>query len=185
MLLQDFREMRKLAKAQAQPMIRYLSFSPDGVLADVRAAFFPDLMDSVAFHFVDRGPLAGIYPGNGAATIYVHQVLNHDQTPREVISLVCKHELLHLRIRPVETDGRWVQHPPAFWQAEKAICPERLPAWAWIWNNLDRCLRRRPEKERIDVRPSWRMAWNRAYADIETSVSVRGLAGREPDSEIW
>jgi hypothetical protein len=173
-----------LREARNRPCLNFLPFSPADVLAEVRSAYFRDLTCHVGIHFVERGPLACVCT-DGQADIYVHQVLNHDQTPRDVILLVCKHSLLHLRIPPVEKDGELMQHPPEFWEAEKAICPERTRAWAWIWTNLDACLKRRPRLERIDVLPMWKKVWNRPRTDIETCLAICGDAGREPPEEGW
>jgi hypothetical protein len=185
MLLRDIQEARLLREARDRPCLNFLPFSPVDVLAEVRSAHFNDLSGRVGIHFVERGPLACVCPEAEAADIYVHQVLNHDQTPRDVILLVCKHELLHLRIPPVEKDGEVVQHPPLFWEAEKAICPEWTRAWAWIWTNLDACLKRRPKQERIDVLPVWKKVWNQPRTDMETCLAISGVAGKEPAEQGW
>jgi hypothetical protein len=91
----------------------------------------------------------------------------------------------YLRIPPVEKDGEVVQHPPEFWEAERAICPERTRAWAWIWTNLDACLKRRPRLERIDVLPGWKKVWNLPRTDIATCLASCGVTGREPEDGGW
>ena len=185
MLLRDMQEARLLREARGRTGLCFLPFSPADLLGEVRSAHFPDLGGRVSINFVDRGPLACVCHEQATADIYVHQVLNHDQTPRDVISLICKHELLHLRIPPVEKDGEVVQHPPDFWEAEKAICPERTRAWSWIWTNLDPCLKRRPKQERIDVLSSWKKCWNQPRTDIETCLEICTRAGRGPAEEGW
>jgi hypothetical protein len=181
MLLRDLKQAQLLAKARQQPALCFLSFSPHDVLQEVRETHFTDLTSRISLHIVQRGPLACIVCDQDAATIYVHQVLNHDETPREVFSLVCKHELLHLRIDPVEQDGMVVQHPPEFWELERSICPERNRAWAWIWTNLHACLKQKPRLERIDVLPNWPTVWRREKTDIETCMQIYGMTGKGPE----
>src|SRR5262249_6118165 len=101
MLLRDVQEARRLWEARKRPCLHFLPFSPTEVLAEVRSAHFDDLIARVGIHFVERGPLACICYDDEVADIYVHQILNHDQTPRDVTLLICKPELLHQRIPPV------------------------------------------------------------------------------------
>jgi hypothetical protein len=184
MLLQDIEEAGRLREARNRPCLSFLPFSPADVLAEARSAHFPDLTCRVGIHFVERGPLACVCHDEDA-DIYVHQILNHDQTPRDVISLICKHDLLHLRIPPAEKDGEVMQHTPEFWEAERAICPERTRAWAWIWTNLGTCLKRRPRLERIDVLPAWKRVWNQPRTDIETCLAIYRVADKEPEEGGW
>lgn len=185
MLLHDLKEALLLAKERERPTLCYLSFSPDGVLTYVRAEHFAELTCRIELHFVERGPLACICQNRDRADIYIHQVLNHDQTPREVISLICKHELLHLQIPPEEKEGEVVQHPPEFWMAEKAICPERMRAWVWIWVNFGACLKKRPRLERIDVLSTWKKFWSQPRMNIEDCSEIVGKIGGEPEEGGW
>jgi hypothetical protein len=136
------------------------------MLADIHQRLFLEIDHEVRLEFVTRGPLACVVFSDKSAAIYIHQLLNHSDTPIEVISLLLKHELLHLRIPPSIIDGRRVQHPPQFWEAEQELCPERTAAWDWIWFNLYDCLKERPQLERIDVRRNWRNVWNRPKAGL-------------------
>lgn len=183
MLLRDIVEARLLREARGRAGLCFLPFSPVELLGEVRSAHFPELGGRIGIHFVERGPLACVCHDDDQADLYVHQVLNHDQTPREVVSLICKHLLLHLRVPPREVDGVMVQHPPEFWEAERAISPERTRAWAWVWTNLDACLKRRPKQERIDVLPTWKKVWNQARTDIETCLEMCG--GEVPEEGGW
>jgi tetratricopeptide (TPR) repeat protein len=153
------------------------------LLEEARSTHFPDLTCRVSIHFVDRGPLACVCPGNEAANIYIHQLLNHDQTPREVIGMICKHELLHLRIPPVANDGEVLMHPPAFWVAERAICPEHKRVWAWIWTNLGLCLKHQPKLSIADCSEAIRLNpkhvdahFNRAIANVTTKEYPNAVA---------
>ncbi len=165
-ILTDLKERRRLAQARRQPHLWFTPFSVPEILERVRAEHFPEAPPDVGLFSVNRGPLACIEVGESSPTIYVHQVLNHAETPEEVFTLICKHELLHLRIEPALEGKRLNQHPSAFWEAEKTIAPERRLAWCWIWENLGDCLRRRPRLERIDVQPRWPEVWSRQMCDL-------------------
>jgi len=165
-IITDTKTLRELELAQRQPNLSFLPFSVLELLTKIRSDLFPDVHHKVQLHFINKGPLACIEYNGESASIYIHQVLNHPDTPFELINLILKHELLHLRIPSALVDGKMVQHPPAFWAAERAIAPERRPAWDWIWWNLEACLKRRKKLERIDVRPNWRNVWNRPKTDI-------------------
>ena len=184
MLLTSIKEAQKLANARVQPNLCFVPFSITDTLAEIKAALFSDVSHQVSIQFVSLGSLACVYRHGDQARIYIHQLLNHHETPFEVISLICKHELLHLRIPSVEKEGKWLHHPPEFWKAEKAICPERNKAWAWIWINLVACLKTRPRLERIDVLPVWKEVWSEPKKDAETcqKLWIRGeFSG--PDEE--
>lgn len=158
--LRDMREQRRLARERLRPHLWFTSFSVPDVLDQVRKEHFPEISAEIPIYAINRGPLVCIAVDDSSSTIYVHQLLNHSDTPREVFSLICKHELLHLRITPRFDGKRTIQHPPEFWKAEEAMAPERRIAWAWIWGNLGVCLKIRPVLERIDVRSNWKKTWN-------------------------
>ena len=90
----------------------------------------------------------------------MHQILNHSAVPIEIVDLICKHELLHLEVPPRVVDGKETNHPPEFWEREKAICPEREKSWEWIWRHLGSCLRHRPKLKEIDVTRNWKAVWS-------------------------
>jgi hypothetical protein len=184
-ILTDLREQRKLELARRQPSLCLLPFSATDLLADVQAALFPDVSQEVRLSFVGRGPLACIFHGSKPAHVYVHQVLNHPDTPTEVMSLIAKHELLHLRIRPALEGGKRVQHPKAFWEAEKALAPERQAAWRWVWWHLGPCLKRRPRLERIDVLASWKRVWSQPKLNIAACESNAAVPEQVEEVGGW
>ena len=120
-VVSDITEIRKLTRCRTQPCLNFLPFAAHEMLADLHAHLFPDICHAIALYFVTRGPLACVVFSEDAATIYIHQLLNHPDTPAEVITWILKHELLHLRIPPISINGKEVQHPPRFWEAEKAF----------------------------------------------------------------
>ncbi|MCX7417994.1 MAG: hypothetical protein NT013_00445 [Planctomycetia bacterium] len=165
-LIFELIEARKVELARRQPSLDFLPFSTAELLTKIHAELFPDVSQTVDVYFVARGPLACIGHTSESASIYIHQLLNHSETPFAVISSILKHELLHLRIPSTSEHGRKVQHSPEFWAAEREIAPERHSAWAWVEINLWTCLRRRPKLQRIDVRANWKTVWNQPRTDI-------------------
>ena len=151
--LETLREEARWDAGRRRPNLSFLAYSIEDLLACVRHQHFPSLEETVRFAFVNEGPLACIVIEDRKATIYVHQVLNHPDTPAEVMRLICKHEFLHLQVPETFEDGSLVKHTREFWSAEKAICPERRAAWRWLQAELRECLRPRRDLERIDVRP--------------------------------
>ena len=160
MILDDLREFEKLDSARSQPRLCLMHFSLVETLQDVWTRYFRDAGFLPEIFFIDRGPLACICPRLGRSTIYVHNLLNHPDTPKTVIGWICKHELLHLRIPPRIVKGRLRQHPPEFWEVEDSLAPERCDAWEWLWRERGRWLKLRSRLERIDVRRNWKEVWD-------------------------
>ena len=171
-------EEQKLREAQCRPCLWFTPFPVVELLRDTRRKFFGNVHHEVEVYAVNRGPLACICYNDESATIYVHQVLNHSNTPRIVFDLVCKHELLHIRIPPREVEGKERMHPPEFWEAEKELCPGRKLAWAWIWRNLWDCLRRRLKLERVDVLKRWKKIWFRPMSGLEDVLPLMREPGK-------
>lgn len=92
--------------------------------------------------FAASGPLAYIatgFMGPERHLIVFHPVLNHPQTPVEVVRFIAKHELIHLVYPPAWIDFSLEMHSPAFWAMEAAVGPERFAVWSWIHQNLRSC----------------------------------------------
>jgi len=151
---------KRLARARNQPCLPRTSFDLHEELERARLQCFPDLRRPVTCCFVDYGYLACVCHSEQAASVYVHQILNHPDTPVEVAAFVCKHELLHLEIPPREIDGKMTGHPPEFWDRENAICPEKEIAWAWVWRNFWICIRADRKREGIKVLREWKARWD-------------------------
>ena len=157
----NLRALRQLDKARREPALHFTALSIPDMLDTIRQSVFPEVRVPVGFYFTTcRYSLGCILHNEDGASIFLHQILNRPQTPREVFGLVLKHELLHLRIPPRVIDGKEKQHPPEFWEAEKKIAPEGDAAWDWIRENLWFCLQPRPKPERIEVLPEWKNVWS-------------------------
>lgn len=181
--------LRQLDKARREPLLHFTAFSIPDMFDTIRQSVFPEIRVPIGFCFTTcRHSLGCILDNEDWATIFLHQILNRSQTPREVFGVILKHELLHLRIPPRAIDGKEKQHPPEFWDAEKAICPERDAAWHWIWENLMFYLHPKPKAERIEVLPGWRHLWcdkrpkELALDDWQKLADVHGLARGSPQA---
>lgn len=119
MLIQDLLEEQKLCRARVQAHLWFVPYSVPALLQEVRDRHFPHLTEQIDIYAVKRGSLACIVSAEGRAAIYVHQILNHGDTPVEVFTYVCKHELLHLQISPAEVNWRMTNHPPDFWRQRR------------------------------------------------------------------
>ena len=157
MVIDNLRLMKAQRLARVEPSLSFVRIAIPELLERVRQQFLPEVCHALECYFVKRGPLACICVGEAAATIYVHEVLNLTETPADVMSAICKHELLHLVIPGRAVNGRKISHPPEFWVREREIAPEREAAWEWVWTNVGYCLKRRPRLKRIDVTPRWRV----------------------------
>jgi hypothetical protein len=171
-LIRTKRELQDIQRARQQQCFSFLRYSPDALLSDIRQRWFTHHMIHVEWFFIRRGPIACTYRKSDPAPIYIHELLNHEETPLEVMSLIFKHELLHHVIAPREVDGKIVSHPPEFCEKEQEIAPERDDAWLWINMNFFSCLKRRDKLERIDVLPTWKTAWAQTRRSI---IELRSL----------
>jgi len=167
------RILRAQERAEGNPPPHLVSFSIPELVESIRKQHFPKLEDTIAWYFVMRGPLACIRrrENDGGVCIFVHQILNHADTPVEVMSYVIKHQLLHTEV-PRWAVSWWSDaHPPMFWDWEKKACPERDRAWDWIWANLSSWLKR-PRKGRMTVRPNWKESWEQTRWTLEECEKI-------------
>ena len=135
--------MYRLQPLLFQPVPSLTGFSLTEMVEEVRSVHFPELEgDHVEVRFAAEHPLAYVatgFMGQRKHLVVFHPVLNHPQTPIEVLRFICKHELTHLVRPPRFVDGYYYAHPPEFWDHEAEIGPERFAVWAWIHHNLNGC----------------------------------------------
>ena len=141
-----------------QPAFERTSVSIAGVVEEVRARWFPEVAAPVPVFFATHDPLACAITHDrelAFPAVYYHQVLNHPETPVEVLRFIAKHELIHFVVPPRQR-GRFLDpHPPEFWEREDEIAPEARLAWAWIWANLHTCLKSRARLRSPKVTRAW------------------------------
>jgi len=153
-LWRDGRPVRPRTRRRIRhPELSLLPYSLDDLLHKVRNRHFRDLERPIHCWFTFEESLALIQysRAGGPAHIHFHSLLNHPETPPEVLEFVLTHEMLHLQIPGREIDGRWVDHPPEFWTRESEIAPRKRSSWAWIFANFEECLKREPKLEQIRV----------------------------------
>lgn len=127
-------------------------FDVDQILRGLLAGEFKDLAVRPIWQFAEEDTLAFIradYPTG--PLIVMHSTLNNPGTPYEVIKFIFKHELLHLRIRPREIDGKLVAHPPEFFEMERKIAPEVSDCWVWMIINFYPALKRDEKREQTTI----------------------------------
>jgi hypothetical protein len=140
-----------------QPVPSLVGYPLSEIVEETRAVHFPDIEDYIEVRFAAEAPLAYIargFMGRERHLVVFHPVLNHPNTPSEVLRFLAKHELTHIVRPPRLIDGYGETHPPEFWEHEAEIGPERYAVWAWIYKNLGRCLRRGDQG--IRVTGEWR-----------------------------
>lgn len=117
-----------------QPQERATAFSFSEVLHEARAIWFPELEVEVEARIEAFGPLAGVWfhrMGRDRHIVVFHPALNRPGVPIEVVRFIAKHELAHIAV-PL------AGHPPAFWEKEREVGPERAAVLAWIHADLGR-----------------------------------------------
>jgi hypothetical protein len=158
------------------PCLPFTACCPAFLARRMVDACFDELKPArVSCVFINDGPLAFCCWSRSAAQldIYLHNVLNHADTPQLVLEYLIKHELLHLRVAPVVMEEETLRHPPEFMELEKQICPERLVAWTWLYVVLGEHLRVRPQAQRVDVASSWKSNWHLPRPDVSTALKTR------------
>ena len=142
-------------KPGSQPEIPFFSFDIYSVLKRSQERL-PSLAEkSVSVWIMNQPTLACIENGK-SASISLHAILNHPQTPELVIDYILTHELLHLIVGPRKIDGILKQHPPEFYDAERRTFPEFEQAWAWLILVFGNCLKMDSKKECTFIKTSWR-----------------------------
>ncbi len=156
------------------------------VVEEVRARWFPEIPGPVPAFFATHEPLACAVTAHhelAYPAVYYHQVLNHPETPVEVLRFIAKHELIHFVVPPRQR-GRFLDpHPPEFWDREAAIAPEARLAWAWIWANLHSCLKARARLRSPKVTKAWHsleFAPRLPWAATELQLYLQSDGDRSP-----
>lgn len=145
--------MYRLQPLLFQPVASEVGMPFSDIVEEVRAAYFPEVDYRVEVRIARSGPLAYIsygFMGPQRPLIVFHPVLNHRDTPLEVLRFIAKHELAHI-VRPPRAG---MMHPPEFWELELAVGPEHYAAWHWLYANIGRSLRTYPTGLRVT--PAWR-----------------------------
>jgi hypothetical protein len=147
--------MRKVPRLRlTQPQLPVYGAEIEALLHQIIAVHFPENIAPPAVFFGCIPTLAHIEnsQSESGASIWMHQALNDPATPDYVFSFVLKHELLHTRVVPRRVDGKWLVHPPEFWEEENRISqPDKVRAWDWLYSNFASALKRDNDFECIWV----------------------------------
>lgn len=164
-----------------EPELPIFDFSLPTLLGKVRGDF-PGLVSKRVTVWLRIQPtLATVHLDGDEVVIDLHAVLNHAQTPEQVIGFILRHELLHMIIPTREVDGHVTSHPPEFWDVERNF-PDRVPALNWFFVSLGSCLRRDKKLECIFVTRKWkkcmdaeRLSLNQVMDILNPAVLIRNF----------
>ena len=152
----DYNRYCKFELKRRQMYLPMLSFDLWDIVDETMQTCFPQTRPCIAVSFCINDTLACILPNEKCSTLLIHVILNDEQTPRQVMSHIITHEMIHLLIPQEEIEGRVVHHTEAFQQKEKEIVPELSQSWSWIMTNFYGCIRRDKKKEATFVKANWR-----------------------------
>ena len=179
--------MLKEFRKKKAPEFSFLSFDPFHLLNRMRIDF-PKTESKRIYVYVQSQPtLASVRNNDQSAVIQVHSVLNHPHTPKEVMVFIFRHELLHLEIPPRVVEGKSTSHPPEFWDAERALCPERIIALNWLMVVLSSCLKIDRKREGTYVKSNWKrlMSMDRPTLEqVAEMVSLGNTTEKEEEEPI-
>ena len=137
-------------------LLPFVGFDLGELLRSVRATRITaaTLNATVSFHRMRT--LACVEIGPSMARIRIHEALNREDTPRQVLEYIIGHELLHTVVRPhVERDGKVLHHPPEFREMERRLLPEGNSVWRWLNEALFGCIHRDTANESTRVKSHW------------------------------
>jgi hypothetical protein len=142
-------------KTTSQPKLPFFAFNIYSVLKRAQERL-PSLAEKSVSVWIMHQPTLAYIENGESASISLHAILNHPQTPELVIDYIFTHELLHLVVGPRKIDGILKIHPPEFYDAERQIFPEFGQAWGWLMFVFDNCFKMDSKKECIFIKASWR-----------------------------
>lgn len=165
------------ARARGHPELSLLGFDVRHLNANVQARFPSLNAKPTRVWLQTQSTLACVQDHGDSASICLHSVLNHAQTPRSVVEFILCHEMLHLVLPPRDVSGHLKAHPPEFWQAEKRF-PHRADSWGWILIVLGACLKRDKRQECTFVKPNWKRLMDAERPSLERVAALldRGVA---------
>lgn len=181
----DVKLADQLQRERIRPTLPFFGFSVREMLDSVKRDHFPEITIPVQLWFVTRGPLACIVDHGPSAEIFVHQLLNHPDTPESVLRTIVIHELLHLRIPPIYEGETLRQHPQEFWEAERNLSSERRKSWSWIYHNLWDSLKIDKKREGVFVRRNWRSTWSLGYVSSYDAPGTTDLNIPSAEEACW
>lgn len=163
------REHSYFVEARRQPLLPFAGFDLTPMVRALKEELFPEIQFTPPIYFIARGPLACVCHDESSAEIFIHNILNTDETPDYVFQHIILHELTHLRVKPREVDGKLSSHPPEFWEMEKLLSPQKDAAWSWLKEHIGPWWVRNEEEEGYYIRKEW----YRRRSDIKRAAAMR------------
>jgi hypothetical protein len=159
-----------------EPQLPMFNFSLPCLVMQVRGEF-PDLLSKQVTVWLRIQPtLATVQLDHDEIVINIHAVLNHAQTPEQVIGFILRHELLHMIIPPREVDDVVVSHPPEFWAVEQGF-PDRVPVWNWLTVSLGSCMRSNKKQQLTLITREWKKRMHGRRLSIDQVMDIVKPAG--------
>jgi hypothetical protein len=156
MIITNSKKQLKLEWERRQFWLPLLSFDLYALTDSISRKLLGDGHRPISINFCKIEALACILPLNERSDIFLHLLLNDDQTPPQVFQHIVTHEIIHLLVPPEKIGRRLVHHSPAFWDREKELIPDRVQSWSWIYSNFSSCLHRDEKKEQTVVKKGWK-----------------------------
>ena len=119
----------------------------------------------VSVWIIKRATLAFINLSGDQPKIVLHPLLNHPDTPLEVVRFILVHELIHIIVPSIKIDGKLIIHSEDFWSMEKALVPERTLYWSWMYFHFYDLFKK--ENEAIRVMKKWEKAMHGARMSLK------------------
>jgi hypothetical protein len=159
-----------------EPQLPMFNFSLPCLLNEVRGEFLELLSKRVTVWLRIQPTLATVQLDDDEIVINLHAVLNHAQTPEQVIGFILRHEMLHMIIPPREVDGIVVSHPPEFWAVERDF-PDRVPVWNWLTVSLGSCMRSNKKQQCTFITREWKTRMCGRRLSLSQVMDIVKLAG--------
>ena len=166
-------------KTRGAPCLWFTRLPLQELVEAIRAHHFPWLAGPVRVQFTEQELLVEADFGPPPLLSW-HTVLNHAQTPVEVLGALAKRALW-----PIAAEARGPRRamPLPF----AALCPEEGFADAWIDIHLGDCIHRRNLEEEPEVRRGWQRQWMEPRVMpptlrlrcAEADAALRKLLGKE------
>jgi hypothetical protein len=166
----------KLYSKFGEPELPIFNFSLPTLLEQVRGDFPGMASKRVTVWLRIQPALATVRLDGDEVVINLHAVLNHAQTPEQVIGFILRHELLHMTIPKREVEGHVTSHPPEFWDVERKF-PDRVPALDWVYVSFGSCLRRNKRLEGIFVTRKWKKCMDAKRLSLNQVMGIMNPAG--------
>lgn len=165
-----------MGSALSQGELELVRFDTSALLAEIRAALFPEITSRITCLYGSIPTVANITKLRPERhVISLHTLLNHAGTPELVIRHILIHELLHIEIPPRELRAEEIDprlplkrsrkpqeplgplsHPPEFWERERLLSPERDVVMEWIHDAFGIWLKRDERTDGLWIRPGWK-----------------------------